>query len=325
MLDALLANQLVKAVAPGTHLLLVGDPDQLPSVGAGDVLADLLRSGHFPITRLTHIFRQGAGSGIAMRGGSTPGRCRPSGAQPDCFFLPAEDPATAAETAVDVVAQRLPQRYGFERRGPGALADAPWGRGGRRAQHPAAGAAQPGGEGVPEARGGGRVYRAGDRVLQLHNDYTLEVFNGDLGTVARSTRSSRRCCSRSTMAGRCAIPSRACIADPCLCPRPQGAGGGVPGGGHPAGDQPRGDAGADAPLHRVDPRPTPRRHRRAATGPGAGGQGLAAGLANHGLRRVAQRVAALHLAPACNPPMPEEESALLTPEAWEGLLGEATA
>src|ERR687894_1544731 len=65
MLDALLANQLAKAVAPGSHLLLVGDPDQLPSVGAGDVLADLLRSGRFPVTTLTRIFRQGAGSGIA--------------------------------------------------------------------------------------------------------------------------------------------------------------------------------------------------------------------------------------------------------------------
>jgi exodeoxyribonuclease V alpha subunit len=60
MLDALLANQLVRSPLPGVHLLLVGDPDQLPSVGAGDVLADLLRSGHFPVTTLTHIFRQGA-------------------------------------------------------------------------------------------------------------------------------------------------------------------------------------------------------------------------------------------------------------------------
>src|SRR5205085_7267863 len=65
MLDVLLANQLVKALAPGTHLLLVGDPDQLPSVGAGSVLADLLTANCFPVTRLQHIFRQGAGSGIA--------------------------------------------------------------------------------------------------------------------------------------------------------------------------------------------------------------------------------------------------------------------
>ena len=65
MLDVLLANQLVKALAPGTQLLLVGDPDQLPSVGAGNVLADLIHAERFPVTRLTHIFRQGAGSGIA--------------------------------------------------------------------------------------------------------------------------------------------------------------------------------------------------------------------------------------------------------------------
>ena len=94
MLDALLANQLVKAVAPGTHLLLVGDPDQLPSVGAGDVLADLLRSGRFPVTRLTHIFRQGAGSGIAANarrinagelprfGGDSRGLLLPAGRRP---------------------------------------------------------------------------------------------------------------------------------------------------------------------------------------------------------------------------------------------------
>ena len=65
MLDTLLANQLAKAVAPGAHLLLVGDPDQLPSVGAGEVLADLLRSERFPVTRLTHIFRQTEGRSSA--------------------------------------------------------------------------------------------------------------------------------------------------------------------------------------------------------------------------------------------------------------------
>ena len=186
MLDALLANQLAKAVAPGSHLLLVGDPDQLPSVGAGDVLADLLRSGRFPVTRLTHIFRQGAGSGIAanaarINAGELP---RFGGDIRDCFFLPAEDPAAAAATAVGVVARRLPERYGFA---PGEIQLlAPMHRG-----EAGVGALNtllqerlnPAREGRPEARGGGRVYRPGDRVLQLKNDYTLEVFNGDLGTV----------------------------------------------------------------------------------------------------------------------------------------------
>ena len=186
MLDALLANQLAKAVAPGSHLLLVGDPDQLPSVGAGDVLADLLKSGRFPVTRLTHIFRQGAGSGIAanaarINAGQLP---RFGGAIRDCFFLAAEDPASAAATAVEVMAHRLPGRYGLA---PGEIqvlspmhrGDAGVGALNALLQE----RLNPVRDGVPEARGGGRVYRPGDRVLQLKNDYTLEVFNGDLGTV----------------------------------------------------------------------------------------------------------------------------------------------
>jgi len=115
MLDALLANQLVKAVGAGCHLLLVGDPDQLPSVGAGDVLADLLRAGRFPATRLTRIFRQGAGSGIAanaarINAGQLP---RFGGDVAGCFFLATADPQAAAATAVEVVARRLPARYGL--------------------------------------------------------------------------------------------------------------------------------------------------------------------------------------------------------------------
>jgi exodeoxyribonuclease V alpha subunit len=186
MLDALLANQLAKAIARGTHLLLVGDPDQLPSVGAGEVLADLLRAERFPVTRLEHIFRQGVGSGIARNAkrvnlGEMP---HFGGDHGDCFFVPAEDPATAARLVVDLVARRLPARYGF---GPGDVQVlSPMHRG-----EAGVGALNlllqerlnPAREGVPKARGGGRVYRPGDRVLQLKNDYDLKVFNGDLGTV----------------------------------------------------------------------------------------------------------------------------------------------
>jgi exodeoxyribonuclease V alpha subunit len=188
MLETLLANQLVKALAPGTHLLLVGDPDQLPSVGPGEVLADLLRSGRFPVTRLTHLFRQGAGSGIALNAkrilaGEVP---RFGGDSGDCFFLQADEPTAAAELVVDLVSQRLPGRYGF---GPGDVQVlAPMHRG-----EAGVGALNlrlqdrlnPGQEGLPEARAGGRVYRQGDRVLQLRNDYELQIFNGDLGTVQR--------------------------------------------------------------------------------------------------------------------------------------------
>ena len=188
MLETLLANQLVKALAPGTHLLLVGDPDQLPSVGPGELLADLLHSGRFPVTCLTHLFRQGAGSGIALNAkrvlaGELP---RFGGGSGDCFFLQAEEPAAAAELVVELVTQRLPARYGFGAGDVQVLAPMHRGEAGvgalnLRLQE----RLNPGQEGKPEARACGRVYRPGDRVLQLRNDYELQVFNGDLGTVQR--------------------------------------------------------------------------------------------------------------------------------------------
>jgi exodeoxyribonuclease V alpha subunit len=186
MLDVLLANQLLRALVPGAHLLLVGDPDQLPSVGAGDVLADLLRSGQVPVTRLSHIFRQGAGSGIAANARRVNQGERPrfGGDVRDCFFVPADQPAAAAELVVDLVARRLPKAYGF---GPGQVqvlvpvhrGEAGVGALNARLQEQL----NPARAGVPEARAGGRAYRPGDRVLQLRNDYDLGVFNGDLATI----------------------------------------------------------------------------------------------------------------------------------------------
>src|SRR4051812_34424908 len=186
MLDVLLANQLVKAVPRGAHLLLVGDPDQLPSVGAGDVLADLLRSEQFPVTRLEHVFRQGAGSGIAqnarrVNAGEMP---RFGGEVSDCYFLPADEPSVAASMVVDLVAERVPRRYGFERGEVQVLSPMHRGEAGVGALNTLLQEGlNPWREGMPEARGGGRSYRLGDRVLQLRNDYDLGVFNGDLGTV----------------------------------------------------------------------------------------------------------------------------------------------
>jgi exodeoxyribonuclease V alpha subunit len=186
MLDALLANQLAKALAVGTHLLLVGDPDQLPSVGAGNVLADLLHAGRFPVTRLDHIFRQGAGSGIAQNAKRVNAGDMPLFGRyiADCFFLPAEEPAEVARLVVDLVANRLPARYGVGRGEVQVLAPMHRGEAGVGALNTLLQERlQPARDGVPEARGGGRVYRPGDRVLQLKNDYDLNIFNGDLGTV----------------------------------------------------------------------------------------------------------------------------------------------
>ena len=176
MLDALLANQLVKAVAPGTHLLLVGDPDQLPSVGAGDVLADLLRvravPGHAPDAHLP----PGGGLGIAanarrINAGQLPalrGRDRR-------LLLPAgRDPAEAAQLVVDLVAQRLPARYGFQvGRGPGAVADAP--RRGRR-RGPEHACSRSGstrrGRACPRRGAGGGSTGQGTGCCSCKNDYT---------------------------------------------------------------------------------------------------------------------------------------------------------
>jgi exodeoxyribonuclease V alpha subunit len=138
------------------------------------------------VTRLTHIFRQGAGSGIAMNAqrinaGHLPRFGREIG---DCFFLPAADPVEAAQLVVDLVARRLPARYGFEPGDVQVLSPMHRGEAGvgtlnRLLQEQL----NPGKPGMAEAWGGGRVYRVGDRVLQLKNDYDLTVFNGDLGTV----------------------------------------------------------------------------------------------------------------------------------------------
>jgi exodeoxyribonuclease V alpha subunit len=150
------------------------------------VLADLLRSEQFPVTRLTHIFRQGAGSGIAANAARVNEGEWPhfGGEVQDCFFLPADEPSAAADLIVDLVARRLPNRYGYKVGDVQVLApmhrgDAGVGALNGRLQE----RLNPGREGMAELRGGGRVYRAGDRVLQLKNDYDLKVFNGDLGTI----------------------------------------------------------------------------------------------------------------------------------------------
>jgi exodeoxyribonuclease V alpha subunit len=191
MVDLILANKLVKAVPRGAHLLLVGDVDQLPSVGAGEVLRDLLAaSGVIPRVRLTKIFRQAQQSGIVVNAhrvnaGSPP---RLSGF-PDFYWFGCEDTEETAALTVDVVARRIPRRFGLDaRRDVQVLA--PMHRG-------PAGAGNlnlllqekltPQREGLPERRYGGRVFRVGDKVTQLRNNYdkgAAGVFNGTVGVVS---------------------------------------------------------------------------------------------------------------------------------------------
>src|SRR6266540_2006391 len=186
MLDVLLANKLVKAVAPGTHLLLVGDVDQLPSVGPGEVLRDLLGSGAIPSVRLTRIFRQAQHSGVVTNAHRINAGRLPLTRGLDDFFLFAEDdPERVADLVVDIVATRLPRRFGLDprrevqvlcpmRRGPagaGAL--------NQRLQE----MLTPARDGLAERRAGGRVFRVGDKVTQIRNDYDKGVFNGAVGVV----------------------------------------------------------------------------------------------------------------------------------------------
>ena len=189
MLDLILANKLVKAVPPGAHLLLVGDVDQLPSVGAGEVLRDLLAAEAIPRVRLTKVFRQAADSGVVSNAHRVnAGRPPVLDGMRDFFLFPCEDTEAAAELTVDVACARIPARFGLDpRRDIQVLT--PMHRG-------AAGAGAlntllqqrltPAREGAPERRAGGRVFRIGDKVTQIRNNYDkgqAGVFNGTVGVV----------------------------------------------------------------------------------------------------------------------------------------------
>ncbi|MEU5154327.1 ATP-dependent RecD-like DNA helicase [Glycomyces sp. NPDC021274] len=189
MLDTILANKLVKAVPPGAHLLLVGDVDQLPSVGAGEVLRDLLAAPAVPRVRLTRIFRQAAESGVVANAHKVNHGVLPElEGYPDFFWFACDDNEQVADRVVEIVAHRIPKRFGLHpvrdvqvltpmhRGGPGA------GNLNARLQE----ALAPAKDGLPERRHGGRVFRLGDKVIQIRNNYTkgkAGVFNGTVGLV----------------------------------------------------------------------------------------------------------------------------------------------
>ncbi|PSJ25027.1 ATP-dependent RecD-like DNA helicase [Streptosporangium nondiastaticum] len=190
MLDLLLANKLVKAVPPGAHLLLVGDVDQLPSVGAGEVLRDLLAPGSpVPAVRLTRIFRQAQQSGVV-----TNAHRINSGAQPitqgmtDFFLFAEEDTEEAGRLTVDVAARRIPAKFGLDpRRDVQVLAPMHRGPAGAGTLNGLLQQAiTPARPDLPERRFGGRVFRVGDKVTQVRNNYEKGqngVFNGTVGVV----------------------------------------------------------------------------------------------------------------------------------------------
>ncbi|MEW5870417.1 MAG: ATP-dependent RecD-like DNA helicase [Chloroflexota bacterium] len=187
MLDLSLAYNLLKALRPGTHLLLVGDVDQLPSVGAGDVLRDVIRSELAPVTRLSVIFRQAADSQIITNAhrinqGQIP--VFSGGNQESDFYLfAAETAEEAADWVLDVVCTRIPQKFGLHPRDDVQVL-APMYRGpagvtvlNERLQS----SLNPAEALKPEKKLFGQVLRRGDKLMQIQNNYDKEVYNGDIG------------------------------------------------------------------------------------------------------------------------------------------------
>ena len=184
MIDIILMNSLLKAVPLSMRLILVGDIDQLPSVGAGNVLRDIIDSGAVPVIRLTRIFRQAQSSRIVTNAHKINQGTFPdisNGKQSDFFFIKQEDPEQAARDIVNIVKNRIPKAYGYSTNDIQVLA--PMQRsvvGATNLNIALQEAINPVGDSL--SRGGFR-YRRGDRVMQIRNNYDKDVFNGDIGTV----------------------------------------------------------------------------------------------------------------------------------------------
>ena len=193
MLDLPLAGALFAAIAPGTSVVLVGDVDQLPSVGPGRVLSDFINSGFFGVTRLTRVFRQAGGSGIIVNAhrvndGELP-VSSPSGG--DFYWIEQEDPQRVLEIIRELAANRITARFGIE--GSDIQVLTPMNRGacGALALNELLGSVFNPGD-APELKYGERILKLGDRVMQLANDYDKNVFNGDMGVITRMSAEKRR-------------------------------------------------------------------------------------------------------------------------------------
>jgi exodeoxyribonuclease V alpha subunit len=184
MIDVILMNSLLKAVPSHMRLILVGDIDQLPSVGAGNVLRDIIDSGVVPVIRLTKIFRQAQTSRIITNAHKINQGIFPdisNGRDADFFFIKQEDPEKAAQEIVNIVKNRIPKAYHYSTNDIQVLA--PMQRsvvGATNLNIILQEAINPEGDFLSR---GGFKYRKGDRVMQIRNNYDKEVFNGDIGIV----------------------------------------------------------------------------------------------------------------------------------------------
>ena len=192
MVDVLLMYALLRAVPDTMKLILVGDVDQLPSVGAGNVLRDLIESAVFPVVTLTKIFRQAASSRIITNAhkinhGEYPDLSNTRGT--DFFFQAVDDPEKAASLIEELVKTRLPKFYKIPPQSIQVLTPMQRGVVGaanlnqilQAAVNPSITDSR--GNATPELHRGGYTYRPNDKVMQIRNNYDKEVFNGDIGTV----------------------------------------------------------------------------------------------------------------------------------------------
>lgn len=195
MVDLRLMQSLLRALPDGARLVLVGDADQLPSVGAGRVLADVISSGIVPVATLREVFRQAAGSGIVrnawrINDGSPPLSAEkdsdaPEGAARDFFVVHRPHVHDARDTLLEVVSRRLPRLSFDPLRDVQVLTPMHSGPLGTQALNSSLQALlNPGGKALVK---GGKTLRVGDRVLQVRNNYDLDIFNGDVGRVVEAT------------------------------------------------------------------------------------------------------------------------------------------
>lgn len=185
MIDVILMNSLMKAIPPHMKLILIGDIDQLPSVGAGNVLRDIIDSNQFPVIRLTKIFRQAQSSRIIMNAHKINEGRYPdlsNGKNTDFFFIEAEEPEVAANTIVELVKSRLPKYYHISPFSIQVLSPMQKGIvGASNLNILLQDAINPSDKCLYRA---GRSFRPNDKVMQIRNNYDKEVFNGDIGFIS---------------------------------------------------------------------------------------------------------------------------------------------
>lgn len=192
MIDIMLFYNLMKAIPETMRLILVGDIDQLPSVGAGNVLRDIIDSRQIPVVRLTRIFRQAQSSRIVMNAHAINAGQFPNisnGRNTDFFFIKAEDAETIPQLIVSLVRDRLSKTYGYKPKEIQVLTPMQRGNvGAGNLNTELQTALNPSG---PALTRGGYTFRQGDKVMQICNNYDKNVFNGDIGFISAVDMSER--------------------------------------------------------------------------------------------------------------------------------------